>query len=172
MFSTFLTLLTFWFTTQLQLSNRKCLSMHLLQSNGKSLKWRYNLSCGNRDNKTSFVSEEAFGNNKYAILPSKLLPIRSDQSIIIIPYIHFNTPTTLVDATLIILLFQKCWNFSKNIFSSFKKNCEGKYWIFENILFAKMIFLKNQLIIWQTCAEAAKPKYYIMPPNMVTAKPM
>ncbi len=70
--------------------------------------------------KQVFVSEEAFGNNKYAILPSKL-PIRSDQSITIIPYIHFNTATNLVDSTLLILLFQKCWKLSKNIFSSVKK---------------------------------------------------
>ncbi len=119
MFSTFLTLLTYWFTTKLQLSNRKCLSMHLLQSNGKSLKWRYNLSCGNRDYKTRFVSEEAFGNNKYTILPSKL-PIRSEHNNNTL-HVHFNTSTTLVDATLVLLLFQKCWKFSKNIFSSFEK---------------------------------------------------
>jgi hypothetical protein len=115
MFSTFLTLLTYWFTTQLQLSNRKCLSMHLLQSNGKSLKWRYNLSCGNRDYKTSFVSEEAFGNNKYAILPSKL-PIRSEHNnntLRTFQYLHY---LGRCDTNIIIIISEMLKIFKKHIF--------------------------------------------------------
>jgi hypothetical protein len=53
--------------------------------------------------------------------------IRSEHNIII-PYIHFNAATTLVDSTLIILIFQKRWKFSKKtyFFQVLRKICEGK----------------------------------------------
>jgi hypothetical protein len=49
--------------------------------------------------------------------------------------------------------------FQKTYFQVFKKiNCERKYWIFWDYFICQNEMLKNYLIIWQTCAEAAKPK--------------
>jgi hypothetical protein len=119
MFATFQTLITYCFTTQLQLSNRKCLTC-IYYCNLMENPW-------NGDT-TYHVAREI---TKQVLRVKKLLAIismqyyhpnslwdemRWDQSIILIPYIHFNTATTLVDSTTIILLFQKCWIFFKKIY--------------------------------------------------------
>ncbi len=66
------------------------------------------------------------------------------------PCLQIEYTTTLEVGSLYYI--QKYWNFHP------KKNqvteiCEGKHWIFKNILFVKM---KNALIIQQTCVEVAK----------------